>query len=140
MNRSEKISQPSHDFDVVEGPVADDDITEKIDDYTHGYISKKQFLEMLKFKKTTHQICLCTHRSFQVIRKIKKNEIAYNLKEITKPILMYLVSEKGLDKIDAADKFYNSQTFTQLADKTTKFYEKDWKEIYRLLLDELNIK
>jgi hypothetical protein len=83
---------------------------------------------------------LCTHRSFQAIRKIGKDEIAYNLKEITKPIIMHLVSEKRLDKTDAADKFYNSETFARIADKTTKFYEKDWTEIYKLLLSELNIK
>ncbi|MDR3338701.1 MAG: DUF3990 domain-containing protein [Candidatus Symbiothrix sp.] len=27
----------------------------------------------------------------------------------------------------------------QLADKTTRLYKKDWTEIYKLLLDDLNI-
>ncbi|MDR3189395.1 MAG: DUF3990 domain-containing protein [Prevotellaceae bacterium] len=140
MNRSERIPQPSHDFDIVEGPVADDDVAERIDDYIRGNISKEQFLEELKFKKPTHQICLCSHRSFQAIQNDKKNEIAYKLKEITKPIIMHLISEQCLGKADAADKLYNSETFAQLADKTTKLYEKDWSEVYKLLLKELSIK
>jgi hypothetical protein len=140
MNRNEEISQPSHDYDIVEGPVADDDIAERINDYIHGDVSKEQFLEELKFKKPTHQICLCTHRSFQAIRKAENYDFAYHLKEITKPVIMHLVTDKGLDKADAADKLYNSETFALLSDKTTKFYEKNWDEIYKLLLDELQSK
>jgi hypothetical protein len=140
MNRNEKIRQPSHDFDIVEGPIADDDVAEKINDYIRGDISKEQFLEELKFKKSTHQICLCTHRSFQAIRKTGKYDFAYKLKEITKPILMRLVSEKELDKATAADKLYSSQTFALLADENTLFYKKDRTEIYELLLDEINMK
>jgi hypothetical protein len=35
-NRNEEIQQPSHDYDIVEGPVADDDVTERINDYIRG--------------------------------------------------------------------------------------------------------
>jgi hypothetical protein len=61
------------------------------------------------------------------------------IKEITKQIIKLLVIEKGHDKIIATDKFYDSNTFAKLADKTTLFYEKDRNEIYKLLLNELNI-
>jgi hypothetical protein len=40
----------------------------------------------------------------------------------------------------ATDKFYDSNTFSQLADKNTKFVEKPAKEIYELLLNELNLR
>jgi hypothetical protein len=139
LNRKNKKAAPAHDYDMVEGPVANDDIATKIDDYLDGIISKSEFLKELTYHKKTHQICFCTLKSLQAIKRIKKNDIAYSLKEITRPIIMNLVSEKGLDKADAADKFYNSTTFAQLADKTTKFYEKDWSKVYELLLEELNM-
>ncbi|GHV47010.1 hypothetical protein FACS1894180_9550 [Bacteroidia bacterium] len=137
MNRNEEIAQPSHDFDIVEGPVADDDVTEKINDYIRGDISKEQFLNDLKFKKPTHQICLCTHRSFQAIKKITKDEIAYTIKEVAKQIITLLITENGLDKIVATDKFYDSTTFSQLSDESTKLHERSVNEIYKLLLEEL---
>ena len=70
--------------------------------------------------------------------KFVKYDFEYNLKNITKQIILTLVAEGGFEKDKATDKFYNSKTFTQLADKTTKFYEKDWTEIYKLLSDEIN--
>ncbi|MDR1416109.1 MAG: DUF3990 domain-containing protein [Prevotellaceae bacterium] len=140
LNRNLANPQPAHDYDIVEGPVADDAIAEQIGDYLDGAISKSDFLKELTYHKKTHQICFCTLKSLQVIKRVKKNEVAYKLKEITKPIIRCLVSERGLDKADAVDKLYNSKTFTQLADKTTQLYEKNWSEIYKLLLDELAIK
>jgi len=37
----------------------------------------------------------------------------------------------------AIDRYYTSNTYTQLADETTEFYKKDWTEIYELLKHEL---
>jgi hypothetical protein len=71
---------------------------------------------------------------------IEKTDFAYNLKNISKSIIMNLVSEKNMDKANAADKFYNSETFAGLADKTTLFYKKDLPEIYELLLEEIDVK
>jgi len=36
------------------------------------------------------------------------------------------------------DLFYNSKTFTQLAEERTKLYEKSWQEIYEILKKELD--
>jgi hypothetical protein len=138
-NRNVNLPQPTHDFDIVEGPVADDDVTQRITDYLKGEVSKQDFLNELKFRKPSHQICFCTRKSLQAISKNEKYDFAYSLKNITRQIIKKLVTEKGLDKMIATDKFYDSDTFTKLADKTTLFYEKDWNEIYKLLLNELNI-
>jgi hypothetical protein len=35
--------------------------------------------------------------------------------------------------------FFSSNVFTKLSDETTKFYEKTWEEIYKLLSDELKM-
>jgi hypothetical protein len=138
-NRNVDIPQPTHDFDLVEGPVADDDVTQRINDYLGGKVSRPDFLNELKFRKPSHQICFCTRKSLQAIKKAEQDDFAYNLKNITKQIILTLVAEKDFEKSIATDKFYDSKTFAQLADKTTQFYEKDWTEIYKLLLEELNI-
>jgi hypothetical protein len=70
----------------------------------------------------------------QAIQKVEKYDFAYNLKNITREIIKTLITDKGLFKADATDKLYNSELFTQLSDKTTKFYEKDWTEIYKLVI------
>jgi hypothetical protein len=43
-----------------------------------------------------------------------------------------------IDETKAADMFYSSATFGQLADPDAKLYEKDWQEIYQMLKQELN--
>jgi hypothetical protein len=42
LNRKNKSrKQQAHDYDIIEGPVVDDRITEQIDDYIDGIISRK---------------------------------------------------------------------------------------------------
>jgi hypothetical protein len=139
-NRRNRKDTQAHDYDIIEGPVADDDIATRIFDYVNGEIGKTDFLNELKFRKLSHQICFCTLQSLQAIRKVEKYDFTYNLKNITRQIIETLVTEKGLDKATAADKFYDSELFAQLSDKTTGLYEKNWNEIYRLLLNEIKIK
>lgn len=49
-----------HDYDIVEGPMADDSVWDHVEDYMEGRISKKQFLSYAKFKHPTHQISFHT--------------------------------------------------------------------------------
>lgn len=51
-----------HDFDIVEGPMADDQIWDYVEDYTLGRISRSAFWELVKFRHPTHQIVFCTER------------------------------------------------------------------------------
>jgi len=39
----------------------------------------------------------------------------------------------------ATDKFFSSNTFSKLADTSNQLYQKDWTEIFKLLLDELKL-
>ncbi len=52
-----------HNYDVVEGPMADDTIWNYVEDYVRGEISKAAFWELVKFKYPTHQIAFCTEKS-----------------------------------------------------------------------------
>ena len=57
---------------------------------------------------------------------------------IDSEILRALMTDYGMNELGAADKYYTSQTYSQLADETTEFYKKSWLEIYKLLKKELN--
>ena len=54
--RSGKI----HDYDIVIGAMADDQIYNYISDYMDGVITREQFWILAKFKYPTHQIVFCT--------------------------------------------------------------------------------
>ena len=52
-----------HNYDIVEGPMADDTIWDYIEDYINGQISREAFWVLVKFKYPTHQIVFCTEKS-----------------------------------------------------------------------------
>ena len=54
-----------HDYDVVEGPMADDTIWNYVDDFTRGEISRAAFWELVKFRYPTHQIVFCTQKALK---------------------------------------------------------------------------
>lgn len=138
LNRDPKSSIPAHDYDIVEGPVANDDVNDRINDYLAELISKADFLKELSMHKPTHQICLCTVRSLQMIEPIDKKYYV-NVKHISRPIIEMLITEQNFDKYTAADALYNSKTFSKLSDRTTDLYKKQWTEIYDMLKEELKI-
>jgi len=139
LNRDPITEEQRHDYDIVEGPVANDDVNDRINDYLAGIVPKAKFLNELSHHKPTHQICLCTARSLQMIEPIDK-KYYIDVKHISRPILKELIAERNLDKYAAADILYNSKTFSQLSDKSTELYQKQWTEIYDMLKIELNLK
>lgn len=57
-----------HDFDIVEGPMADDTIWDNIEDFTRGDISREAFWALVKFKYPTHQIVFCTQEALSTLQ------------------------------------------------------------------------
>lgn len=51
MNRNNKIPQPSHDLDIVYGPIADDGVNYQLRRYRGGVISLSKLIEELKYAK-----------------------------------------------------------------------------------------
>ena len=56
-----------HDYDIVEGPMADDQIWDYVEDFMDGSITREAFWVLAKFKYPTHQIVFCTQRSLESI-------------------------------------------------------------------------
>ncbi|MDR0799478.1 MAG: DUF3990 domain-containing protein, partial [Dysgonamonadaceae bacterium] len=135
-NRASIASKPMHNYDIVEGPVANDDIAARIYDYLSGDVSKEIFLAELKFKKPMHQICFCTTASLQMLSSSEKINDSKIL-QIDDLIVEQLMLDNQIDETQAVDLFYNSKTFEQLSDTSTNIYQKSWLEIYEMLKKEL---
>lgn len=56
-----------HEYDIVEGPMADDTIWDYVEDYAAERISKAAFWELVKFKYPTHQIVFCTEAALRTL-------------------------------------------------------------------------
>jgi len=136
LNRKNKLRQQVHDYDIVEGPIADDRIAEDVDKYVEGLISKEQFLNDL-IRNPSHQICFCTMQSLQTLSQ-PKGKIDIAIYDIGNNVVLSLMTDYNMNELEATDRYYTSNIYTKLADETTKFYKKDWTEIYELLKQELN--
>lgn len=53
-------SGKDHNYDIVIGAMADDQIYNFVSDYIDGTITREQFWVLAKFKYPTHQIAFCT--------------------------------------------------------------------------------
>jgi len=136
LNRSGGKKQ-KHQYDIIEGPVADDAVVSRMTDYLDGIVSKQDFLKELSFYKKTHQICFCTVKSLLLLKNLNRKPI-YSVKLISQPVISALIADRQIDEITAAELFYNSTVFTQLADENTELYLKLWTEIYEMLKKELS--
>lgn len=54
-----RTGQP-HNYDIVEGPMADDTIFNYVQNFIDGRISREAFWALARFKKPTHQVCFHT--------------------------------------------------------------------------------
>jgi hypothetical protein len=135
-NRNEELNIQPHDFDIVEGPVANDKVQNRLHNYLRGEITKKKFLEELEYHEETHQICFCTLASFQTLKYIE-NDVTIFIEQISEYILNSLINEKKMDVNTASDLFYSSKTFYSIADNRASSCKQNWQEIYRMLRDEV---
>lgn len=56
-----------HEYDIIEGPMADDQIWNYVESFIDGGISKKAFWELVKFTYPTHQIVFCTEKALETL-------------------------------------------------------------------------
>ena len=64
--RKSKDKTP-HDYDIVEGPMADDQVWDHIEEFLSGKISRKVFWDLVEFKYPTHQIAFLTSKSLECL-------------------------------------------------------------------------
>jgi len=131
-NRLRKVEEPQHEYDIVEGPVANDKMFRQFQQYADNKIKLSEFVRRIKFRETTHQIAFCTEESLDAL--LDYNEPPrYKIENIIAELSVKLMQDRSISKIDAMTLVYNSDIFIQLADENTGLYLKPWQEIYKLL-------
>ena len=70
-NRDKNAAQPTHDYDIVYGPIADDGVTFQLRRYEGGVISLPRLVEELKYAKgITFQYFFGTERALQLLKRL----------------------------------------------------------------------
>ena len=68
-----------HDYDIVEGPMANDTVWNYVNDFLTGKITRKQFWVLAEFKYPTHQISFHTLSALNCL-SFERSEIIYDRK------------------------------------------------------------
>ncbi|MCM1134942.1 MAG: DUF3990 domain-containing protein [Clostridium sp.] len=58
----------AHNYDIVEGPMANDTIFNYVQNFADGKISREAFWALAKFKRPTHQISFHTARALTTLK------------------------------------------------------------------------
>lgn len=67
--------KPHHEYDIIQGKIADDSVGETILYVLSGIISKEQAIEKLKFQKINSQIAFCTDKALDHLKFIEYYEV-----------------------------------------------------------------
>jgi hypothetical protein len=136
-NRDISTNEKQHDFDIVEGPIANDKVQRQLKSFFAKRITKEELLENLKYHEPTHQICFCSIKSLLTLKIIDRENTLIKSEDIIKEIAEELVKEQNISDIEAYKLIYESSIIDELFDENTKLYEKPWQEIYEMLKQEI---
>lgn len=64
-----------HNYDIVIGAMANDQIYNYVADYVDGIITREQFWSLAKFKYPTHQINFCTEAALKCLEFVSGEEV-----------------------------------------------------------------
>ena len=68
-------SDMPHEYDIVIGAMADDQVYNYVSDLISGNITREAFWELAKFKHPNHQIAFCTDKSLKCLKFIGSKEL-----------------------------------------------------------------
>ena len=70
-----KGGEMQHQYDMVEGGVANDNVIDTVEDYENGIITAEQALGQLKYKKVNHQVCILNQEIIDKYLSFTSSEI-----------------------------------------------------------------
>jgi hypothetical protein len=137
-HRLRKEVEAQHEYDIVEGPVADDKMFRQFQLYANNQIKLNEFVGRIKFREATHQIVFCTERAIDAL--LEYNEPSrYKIEALVAELTVKLMQDYNISKIDAMSIIYHSDVFLKLTDEKNKLHFKPWYEIYEWLKQEMKV-
>jgi len=74
-NRDNRSRTQLHDYDIIVGPIANDDIGMQMRRFKARRIGMEEFLENIKYKKVTVQYFFGTLAAVELLKKVKINNL-----------------------------------------------------------------
>ena len=137
-NRMCTGTEPTHEYDIVEGPIADDKMYLQFRRYSRNKMKLHQFIQSLKYpKEATHQIAFCTEKAINMLLQCS-SDIYTKIENRVSELSVALMQDRNINNIEAMKLVYHAAVFAQFSDENAKLYQKPWQEIYELLKTELN--
>ena len=65
----------SHNYDIVSGKIADDNVGETVSYVMQGIMRKEDAIERLKFEKINNQIAFCTDNALKELRFVESYKV-----------------------------------------------------------------
>ena len=119
-------------YDLIYGPVANDDVYTTFNLYSAGILSKEQTLEALKIKKLYNQLVLASEKALGYLefkalfprRSIMDNKKFEAILNLVIPQLVHIIVEKhGYSEVDAIRALYESNLYETLEQEDTKLWQ-----------------
>ena len=138
------VGSLQHDFDFVQGPVANDKIVFTISGFIDGLYTREEAMQRLRYNKTNDQVSFHTEKAILFLKLLEKrkthnNEIMYNGQDLSFFIarkiehIVSIIAEKEKIPFDSAyTKFSNSKTHKTLQNMTSML----WAENAEFIADE----
>ena len=138
-----------HKYDVVIGPVADDNTMETVQLYIANILTASEAVERLRYNKVNNQVSFHTEKALQylhLVRRILMSEMIYsfNGKDITmnvciqiRDVLKLLQEHFNISFEEAALRFYKSETYKTLQETENGLWAESAEYIADRYCDEI---
>ena len=136
-NRTLPEDAAGHDYDIVEGPVANDKMFKQFNLYKRNQLKLAKFVKSLKHSEPTHQIAFCSERALDILFDYN-DDPRTKINDIVVALTIALMEEKGWSDDEAQKTVYNSLVFDKLENQSSGLYLSRWQKIYEMLKQELN--
>ncbi len=135
-NRTLPEGEKGHEYDIVEGPVANDKMFKQFNRYKRNLLKLAKFVKSLEHSEPTHQIVFCTEKMLDILLDYN-DDPRTKIDDIAVELTLRLMEEYDYTDDEAQNTVYNSAVFAQLEDTASKLYLCPWQEIYQRLKEEL---
>ena len=136
--RDRKLPQPPHNYDIVEGPVANDKMRVQFALFERGVIDMDTVLRRITYIEDTHQISFHTPVAVALLKP--EPDYPQVIMETTIATLAeYLMEDRKCSVEEALSTVYNSEIYEKLLDRSSTLYRESPAYVYELLKQELCI-
>lgn len=141
-NYSDELSNHDNKYDIVYGPIADDNVLGSIELFLNDIIDSKYLVKKLKYKKLNNQYSFHTKESIKLLRKIdskvyyKTTEQETIIQYLTISIIDLIMKEENMPLEKAMEMFYKSQLSKKIENIKTGYYKESASYLYELLKEE----